>query len=113
MGDTSYRTVAEQLVARIRAGELPPHSRLPLDELEAEHGKAITAAAVAWLAAQRWVVRAPGMGARVSGAPPDLDAPVPATAPDADLAALLVRVEELERWRAEHERRHGEGRPSG
>ena len=112
MNDSSYRRLAEQLVERIRTGELPPHARLPLDELEAAHGKAVTTAAVAWLSAQRWVVRVPGLGVRVAADPPDVDprpaAPL-ATAPDVDLASLLARVEELERWRAEHERHHREG----
>ena len=106
MGDDSYRAVADRVVARIRAGELPPHARLPLEDLERAHGKAVVAAAVAWLTAHRWVVRAPGFGVRVSVAPPSVDErPVP-PAPDlaarveelsARLEQLAARVEALER----------------
>ncbi len=103
----TYRAVADAVIARIRAGELPPHARVPLEELEREHGKAVTAAAVAWLSANRWVSRTPGAGVRVSGAPPDVaERPAPPGPPDlvarldelaARLEQLAARVEALER----------------
>ena len=103
----NYRVVADAVVARIRSGELPPHARVPLEELEREHGKAVTAAAVAWLAANRWVSRTPGLGVRVSGAPPDVAERPPAPGPPglgarldelaARLEQLAARVEALER----------------
>ena len=114
MGDDSYRRVADEVVARIRSGELRPGARVPVADLEARFGRPVTTAALVALAASRWVVRTPGMGARVATVPPDLDDGPPSAPPelgapsDAELLRrLAAEVAELQRWRAEHERGHG------
>lgn len=90
MTDAKYRRVADEIVDKIRSGELKPGDPVPsIRALEKEHGNSTAVAAHRWLREQGWVVPTPGAGTKV--------APTPGSAaPDQRIADLESQLAELQ-----------------
>lgn len=89
--------MVDSIVARIKAGELPPGSRLPsVKDLTAEHGDSTARRVMRTLQDQGWAVSVGPAGTFVAD-------PLPSTLP-----TIEERLAALEAWRAEVERGNGQ-----